>query len=286
MEKVSVLIPTRQRYKKLAKCLTKLFENTVYTNFDVIVITDRDDPKSVEVVKKLPFIKDENVKILVKEKREMYVGKINKGYHKTDSPLIVFLADDVEVSRNWLTEAVSTFNESFPDGMGLVSFRDEFGDHLAAHGLISREYVNRYLNDNIFFPGYIHYWCDCELTTRSKRWGKYAHSEKAKITHNRPGKVGERDKIGQEGLTTKDSGRKLFIMRQFLNFPDIMPSMMPKKLELPDKVSLRFVPSNELYFYFGFGIDTRKKLHWIVPKETAEFLLSAFPIYWWGWYFR
>lgn len=278
MEKVSILIPTRQRYKKLAKCLARLFENTVYTNFDVIVITDKDDPKSVEVVKKLPFVEDEGVKILVKEKREMYVGKINEGFHKTDSPLIVFLADDIEVNRNWLTEAVSTFHESFPDGMGLVSFQDEFDDRLAPHGLISRKYVEEFLNGNIFYPGYIHYWCDTELTLRSKKWGRFAYSSKAKIFHNRPNKIEERDKICQEGSMTSDKDRRILTWRNWFNFPNIMPKK--KSLELPDRISLHFTPSDELNFYFGFGIDTRKKLDWKVGKEKAEFLLSNFPLNW------
>lgn len=275
MEKVSVLIPTRQRYKKLAKCLNKLFENTVYPNYEVVVIADKDDPESIEVVRKLKF---DDVKVLVKEKREMYVGKINEGYHKTDSPLMVFLADDVEVQKNWLTEAVKTFSDSFSDKMGLVSFQDEFDNRLAAHGLISRKYVETFLNGNIFYPGYVHYWCDCELTVRSKKWGRYAHSDRARIFHNRPGKIEKRDKIGQEGLMTKDLGKKLFTMRQWLGFPDVMPKR--EHLELPDMVPLHFEPDDDLNFYFGFGIDTRKKLDWTLEKEKAEFLLSTFPLHW------
>jgi len=36
-----------------------------------------------------------------------------------------------------LTEAVKTFNESFFDGMGLVSFQDDFNDRLAPPVLIA-----------------------------------------------------------------------------------------------------------------------------------------------------
>jgi len=275
MEKVSVLIPTRQRYKKLAKCLSKLFENTVYPNYEVVVIADKDDPESVEVIRKLKF---DDVKILVKEKREMYVGKINEGFHKTNFPLIVFLADDVEVNRNWLTEAVSTFNKLFPDEMGLVSFQDEYDDRLAPHGLISRKYVKEFLNGNIFHPKYIHYWCDVELTTRSKRWGRFAHCQKARYKHTRPNEKKERDHIYQEGLSTKKAGENMFILRQWLGFPNEMPHRL--KLRLPKKVPLHFRPGENLYFYFGFGIDTRKKLNWTVERELGKFLLSGFPLNW------
>jgi glycosyltransferase involved in cell wall biosynthesis len=275
VEKVSVLIPTRGRYEKLEKCLKSLIDNTKYPDYEVIVIVDKDDPESIEVVKGLPY---NDVEIIIKEKREMYVGKINSGFHATNSPLVVFLADDVYVQPNWLAEAVSTFNKSFPDGMGLVSFKDEFDNRIAGHGLISRKYVEEYLNGNIFWPGYQHYWCDCELTVRSKKWGRYAYAEKAETFHDRPSREGARDKIGQEGLATREPGRKLLILRQWLGFPDTMPDKVD--IELPERVELHFSPDDEMYYYVGFGIDTRKRLDWEVSRERAEFLLSNFPLHW------
>ena len=47
MEKVSILIPTRQRYKKLKKCIDKLFENTIYPNYEIVIIVDKDDVASL-----------------------------------------------------------------------------------------------------------------------------------------------------------------------------------------------------------------------------------------------
>jgi len=276
MEKVSILIPTRQRYKKLAKCLTKLIENTVYPNYEVVVITDMDDFESVLVTHEFEMSHTKEIEILQKEKREMYVGKINYGYHQTDSPLIIFLADDVLVNRNWLTEAVSTFNESFPDGMGLVSFQDEFDDRLAPHGLISRKYVEKYLKGNIFHPDYVHYWCDVELTVRSVGWGKFAHCPKSRVIHIRRARVEERDHICQEGLTTKDAGEKTFVQRLCYNFPDVMPEM--KEWKLPKKVELRFRPTEMLEWYVGFGINTEVKDVWTVDRETALFLLGGWPL--------
>jgi len=281
VEKVSVLVPTRQRYKKLAKCLTKLFENTVYPNWEVVVITDKDDPESIDIIKKLPFIEDENVKIFTKEKREMYVGKINEGYHKTDSPLIVFLADDVEVQPNWLTEAVKTFNESFSDKMGLVSFQDEFDNKIAPHGLISRKYVDEYLDGNIFYPGYVHYWCDTELTVRSKRWGRFAHSPKSVTIHRSREGIDDYgkddDHIRREARTTLKQGENMLIFRQATGFSDEIPAS--KHYELPKKVVVRFIPTEEMSFYKGFGVDTREKLDWEVDRETALFLLKNFSIW-------
>ncbi|GAJ15552.1 unnamed protein product, partial [marine sediment metagenome] len=52
MEKVSVLVPTRQRYAKLKKCLELIFKNTKYPDWEVVVITDRDDPDSLMLVHK------------------------------------------------------------------------------------------------------------------------------------------------------------------------------------------------------------------------------------------
>ena len=73
MEKVSILIPTRQRYKKLAKCLSMLFENTVYPNYEVVVIVDKDDMGSLLLAHEIEMSHTKEMKILQKEKREMSV---------------------------------------------------------------------------------------------------------------------------------------------------------------------------------------------------------------------
>jgi len=281
-QKVSILIPTRQRYEKLRRCISSILENTEYPEYEIVVIVDFDDPGSVACID----FPNPRVKLICHNRREMYVGKINLGYHRTKSPFVVYLADDVIVRKGWLTEAMKVMKDEL-NGLGLVSFNDwHYQERLAPHGLISRKFVRAYLNNDIFYPGYVHYWCDTELTVRAKSWKRFAYSPKSFVEHTREDRPEDRDHLCKEGEKTRQSGADLFTLRQWLEFPDEMPE--PKREDkLPEKVKLRFHPTERVTFYRGFfdtkgrKIDTREgRKVWEVNTDTAILLLRNFPVNW------
>lgn len=196
---VSILIPQRGRPAQIKRCLELILQNTSYPNYEVILICDKDDLSSVSSAPK-----DKRVKIVIipykplppkKTKpildgnlpqRPMYVEKINYAYKNiAKGDYIVYLANDVEVGKNWLTEAMKTMKEKPPDGVGgLVSFNDGvYEGEFAPHGLISRKFVEEFLGGYVLHPAYKHYYADSDLGTTAKRFKRFYYADKSVIHH-------------------------------------------------------------------------------------------------------
>jgi|GEM_PF-3381355 len=209
---VSILIPQRGRPTQIKRCLELILENTSYPNYEVILICDRDDMDSVAGIPKDNRI---NVVIDPSKKRQMFVGKINYGFRVSKGSYIVYLANDVEVSKDWLIEAMKSMMGAFPDGMGLVAFNHGDPQKHAYHGLISKKFVDHYLKGNVFYPGYIHFWCDLELVAIAKRHNRFCFSPKSRVYH-KPSK----DNIHAEGWRQSyKQGANLLIERSKRGFP-------------------------------------------------------------------
>ncbi len=209
---VSILIPQRARPAQIKRCLELILANTSYPNYEVILICDRDDMDSV---KDIP--KDKRIKVVVDPSptRQMFVGKVNYGYKICNGDYLVYLANDIEVGKNWLTEAMKSMLGLFSDRGGLVAFNHGGSDTDASHGLISREFVDRYLGGNILYPDYTHFWSDVELLYITKELNRFHPCLTSKIVHISP-----KDALHDEAWKKSyESGRQLLVKRQKMGFP-------------------------------------------------------------------
>ena len=216
---ISILIPQRGRPDYIKKCLELILSNTTYPDYEVILICDRDDIDSIATIPD-----DNRIKVTIdpSPKRQMYVGKINYGLRISKADYIVYLANDIEVQKNWLTQAMKAMAGVFTDGIGLVALNLGPGSKDAFHGLISRKFVDRYLGGNIFDPDYIHFWCDVELLYVTKKLKKFYLCSASRITHTSP-----KDTLHKEAWKESyESGHKLFQKRQQKGFPPRKPRKM------------------------------------------------------------
>ena len=100
--------------------------------------------------------------------------------------LIMFLADDVIPQQDFMKNALVAMGK-LPGGWGLVGLNDGHhnGNDLATHWLADKRLLPL-LDGEFFHTGYIHTFCDMELTTRCKRLGRYIWAEDARLRHNHP----------------------------------------------------------------------------------------------------
>jgi len=127
---VSIIIPTRNGYKNIKKCIESIILKTTYSNFEIIII----DNGSVdsETIDYLNLIK-ENPKISIKydDRPFNYSQLNNSAADVSKGELLALLNDDVEViNGNWLSEMVSNVMR---EGIGAVGARLFYADNTLQH---------------------------------------------------------------------------------------------------------------------------------------------------------
>jgi len=113
MSKVSILIPTRNRFEMFKKSISSLYDNcNDVNNFEILVATDFDDSDTTDQIKE--FFKDKtNIKYFVYE-RQYYYGfhhYINDLSYNAEGEFLFLWGDDaVMKSQNWDSEILKYSN--------------------------------------------------------------------------------------------------------------------------------------------------------------------------------
>lgn len=104
---VSIIIPTKNSYKILKKCIDSLLEKTTYKSFEIVVVDNQsDETNSLDYLNTIQ--KDPQITVLKYEKPFNYSAINNFAVQHVKSGLIAFLNNDIEViSPDWLNEMVS-----------------------------------------------------------------------------------------------------------------------------------------------------------------------------------
>ena len=170
---VSIIVPTLGREEKLKRCLEAIRINACYPEDRYEIIIQQDNY----------------------ENRKGVTKNFKEGVEKAKGDLVMFLANDVVVKKDFLLEAVKRMKEVFPDLDGMVGLNDElYNGDLVGHWLGSKKLLPL-LGNEFFHTGYHHVCCDSELIERCKKLGKYTWAEKARIFHDHPENGGRCDPV-------------------------------------------------------------------------------------------
>ena len=105
--KVSIIIPTYNEERNIAKCLSSIFgQNYPKSSLEVLVVDDRSDDQTVEIAKKFP------VKILFSGARH---GEISKmiGLRAAKGDLFIYLDADIELrGKDWIRKMIKPLVEN------------------------------------------------------------------------------------------------------------------------------------------------------------------------------
>jgi len=130
--KVSIIVPSRNNYKILKRCVDSLAE-TSYENFEIVIVdNDSDDRKTLEYLKSVDA---RVIRIPSPSTGFSYSYVNNAAVEHVDGEYLLFLNDDTEVIRpEWLSQMVGW--GAFP-GVASVGARLYYPDDLVQHnGLI------------------------------------------------------------------------------------------------------------------------------------------------------
>jgi len=129
--KVSILIPTKNNYKMIKRCIDSIEKNTNYSNKEIIIIDNDSDP-NYKNYKKLKKYYDSLSHDIINYKGNFNFSKMNNLAAKQSSgELLLFLNDDTKIlESNWLDELVSICMQ---DDVGAVGPKLIFSDGTIQH---------------------------------------------------------------------------------------------------------------------------------------------------------
>ena len=106
---ISIVIPSKNQYKIVKRCIDSIYQKTTYKNFEIILVdTGSDDPK---VINWYRDIQDKHSNFTVidwHEKPFSYARSCNEGAKHANGDLLVMLNNDTEViTPDWLEKMAS-----------------------------------------------------------------------------------------------------------------------------------------------------------------------------------
>jgi len=219
---VSILIPSygADAYLKLATTLNTIVENTAGADYTVFVTVDG-DPELAKKVKAGFEGKDDRIQVIYQNENIGYGQTINKLIQNNESKYYIYLAQDVLVGYNWLTNAISKYEAAFPDGDGLLTFNDgKKYDMIANHGMVTKKFIDKYTGETLFHPGYKHYNVDLELSHVANSNDKLAYADNSVVFHAQAKRgFSVSDKSFDKAREVIDEDQKLFLERKANGFP-------------------------------------------------------------------
>lgn len=133
--KVSIIIPTRNQAKLLARCINGLLNSTDYQSFDITIVDHAsDDSKTIALLAQLEKI--DRIKILHYSGVFNFSAINNFAVRHTIGSVLVFLNDDIEIIQSdWLRELVSHASRS---GIGAVGAKLYYpNNHIQHAGVVT-----------------------------------------------------------------------------------------------------------------------------------------------------
>jgi glycosyltransferase involved in cell wall biosynthesis len=174
---VTILIPSRNNYLLLSKCLESI-ESTSYQNFRITIIdNESDDPSTLELLDRTSH---KILRLGNPSGKFNFSYLVNKGVEQSNTPYVLLLNDDTEVlNPNWLSQMVGFLGI---EGVGSVGAKLLFPNNSIQHAGIIHGLGGGYAgpafrNEASTDPGYLNYLrtprnysavtAACLLTTKS-----------------------------------------------------------------------------------------------------------------------
>ncbi len=127
----TLIIPTRNRFKLLNRCIESILEKTNYLNYEIIIVdNDSNDPRTIDYLRDLG--ESPKIRVLDYPYPFNYSAINNMAVKHARGELIGFLNNDMEVINvDWLAEMVS---HALRPEIGAVGARLWYKDDTLQHG--------------------------------------------------------------------------------------------------------------------------------------------------------
>ncbi len=150
MQKVSIIIPTKDKHQLLTNCVSSILEKTDYKNYEIVIVDNQSkEPETYDFLRKSK--QDSRIKVIRYDQPFNFSAINNFAVRSTDSDYIVFLNNDTEViGSEWLT-AMLEFAQR--EDVGAVGAKLYYPNNTIQHGGIILGVAGVANHAHLHFPG-------------------------------------------------------------------------------------------------------------------------------------
>ena len=145
MKKIDIIIPTRNRAKKLERCLASIPERD-----DINIIVGIDDDSVTEAM----LNKHKRKVKIVKSADHIGSVAMRNVLSQMTTDGCLYMTDDAVFMPKALDGVISLYNNLFPENDGIMGFRQNHDHHPAGVALVGKTIINKCPNRQLFYPGY------------------------------------------------------------------------------------------------------------------------------------
>lgn len=129
---VSIIIPTKNQFEYIQRCLQSIWEKSKYLNYEVLIVDTGSTDKRVwelyKIYDELPI----NLKVLKWEKRFNFSAVCNFGARHSEGDYLIFLNNDTEViTQSWIEDMLGYAQQK---DIGAVGCKLLYPDGRIQHG--------------------------------------------------------------------------------------------------------------------------------------------------------
>lgn len=128
--KVSIIIPTKNQYGYISKCLKSIFDKTSYDNYDVVAVDTGSDDRNIHKLY-TEYEQNDRFKLLHWKKEFNFSAVCNFGSSQSDAEYFLFLNNDTEVlTEDWIERMLGLAQQ---DHIGAVGAKLLYPDRKIQH---------------------------------------------------------------------------------------------------------------------------------------------------------
>ena len=209
--KFSIIHPSRERPNMARETVYNWLKKAKSPDeIEYFISLDKNDPMINDYLAK--FTNFVNTKVVINDNRSI-VDAVNKAAAISKGEILIVVSDDFDCPENWDTEIL---RHSANKKDWLMKTLDGIQEWIVTLPIMDRYYYENF--QYIYFPDYLHMFCDTELTTVADFTGKIIKAPVLfKHNHYVTG-VNKNDDVYKKALDTWKQGETLYLKRWHKKF--------------------------------------------------------------------
>jgi len=212
MKHIDLIIPTRNRWEKLQRCLNSVPKTIPCYELNVIIICDGD----LQTAGRLLSSNEGRIKqvVYVREQRgSVYCRNLMT---QCADDAVLYATDDIEFKNGAIEAAAQAMVEHYPDGDGIIGFNQGKKQSFSPTGvaLVGQKFLCRYPQRKLFFPEYFHFSCQ-EIERLGRKLDRLYLEMAAELIHYHPSfNHMEIDDTHKEARVKREADRRISVTRR------------------------------------------------------------------------